>query len=162
MITEREILIAGCGVNSEGSGKSILKIETKFIDIIKGEEIVQREIVMDGPVLNIHRNLKSAIVDVKFPGITDYDLVQTVKMLNEFTIPENSMDSSDDNIPVIQLTFMPKELEGIYFGTGIHASWVLMASDVNKPADTIRFIFDCNEFHTYRISDSAVSEVLMD
>ena len=63
------------------------------------------------------------------------------------------MDTSDSLIPVIQVTILPLSLEGEYFISGVHASWTMIPSQENKLPDTIRFIFNNNDFHTYHIRE---------
>ena len=152
-MTEKDILKAACGVDVVGESKAQIMVETKFIDVEQGEEIQVDSIQMQGPVINCFRNLHRMNVDIRFENAYDTDFVQCLYMLNGFCVPENSMDSSSDLVPVVQVTIMPFSLEGEYFIGGFHASWTLIPSRPDKQPDTIRFIFNNNDFHAYHINE---------
>ena len=152
-MTEKDILKEACGVDEAGEAKAQVMLETKFIDVEQGEEIRVDSMQMQGPVINCFRSLHRINVDMKFEDAYDTDLVQCLHMLNGFCVPENSMDSSNSLIPVVQVTIMPLSLEGEYFIGGFHASWTVIPSQPDKLPDTIRLIFNNNDFHAYHIHE---------
>lgn len=152
-MTKKEILMAVCGVDDDSEAKAQIMIETKFIDVEKGEELRVDSIQLYGPILHCFRNLHRMNVDIQFENASDSDFLQCTQMLKEFCIPENSMDNSDSLIPIVQVTILPLSFEGEYFISGVHASWTIIPSQENKLPDTIRFIFNNNDFHTYHIRE---------
>lgn len=155
-MTERDILIAASGISEDREPKAQIQIETKFVDVEKGEEVVVDSIGFHGPILNFFRSVRHMNVDVQFDSASDPGLYQLVKVLKEFWIPENSVVSGDGRIPVVVLTVLPTALAGEYFATGVNASWVVIPSQVNRLPDTVRFIFDNRDFHTYRLNESNI------
>ena len=155
-ITEKTVFIAACGVDEKGTNKSITKVETNYLNVADNAEKVESEITMDGAVVNIFRSLRYTMIDFQFTNSADCDYVRALQLLKEFSIPENSLDTESSIIPCIQVTVMPKELEGKYFITGIHGTWCAIPSEPNRLADTIRFIFENGLVHTYRINEKNI------
>lgn len=155
-MTEREILIEASGISESREPKAQVQIETKFVDVENGEETVVDSIGFHGPILNFFRSVRHMNVDVQFDSSSDPGLLQLVQMLKNFCIPENSMVSGDSRIPVVVLTVLPTSLNGEYFATGVNASWVVVPSQANRLPDTVRFIFDNRDFHTYRLNESNI------
>lgn len=153
-MTEREILIAASGISETNSPKAQIQIETKFVDIENGEEIVVDTIGFHGPILNFFRSVRHMSVDVQFDSASDPGLLQLIQMLKNFCISENSLSTGENKIPVVTLTVLPVSLAGEYFATGVNGSWVVMPSQANRLPDTVRFIFDNRDFHTYRLNES--------
>lgn len=151
---ERDVLIAACGVNADGSPKAQVMIETKFIDVEKGEEERVDSIHLHGPIVNCFRNIEHMNVDVQFNGSTDPAFIQCIQMLKSFCVPENSFDSESDKIPIVALTIVPDSLNGEFLVIGTNASWVVMPSQANRLPDMIRFIFNNNDFRSFRAMES--------
>ncbi len=160
-MTEKEVFIATCGVDEDKNNKSLIKVETKVFHIDDETEETISERTLDGPVVNIFRSMRYTMIDLKFRDNSDYDYINVSALLKEFCVPENSIDDKASDIPAVVLTVMPKELEGEYYITGMHGTWTLMPSQPNRLADTIRFIFDNNLVHTYRVDaeDIDIDEV---
>ena len=149
-MTEKDIFIASCGVDEDGDGKSVAIIETLFVDSdpSKEEKIVD-SITFDGVPVNIFRSLRSTIIDLQFRDNTDYDYIQSLTILKNFTTAENSIEEGNTFVPTIQLTLMPKEYEGLYYVVGVHGTWCAMADEPGILPNIIRFIFDNDLVHTY-------------
>lgn len=155
-MTEREILIAASGISETREPKAQVQIDTKFVDVENGEEIVLDTIGFHGPILNFFRSVRHMNMDVQFDSASDPGLLQLVQILKNFCVPENSLSTGDSRIPIITVTALPTSLGGEYFATGVNASWVVMPSQANRLPDTVRFIFDNRDFHTYRLNESEV------
>ncbi len=149
-MTEREILLACSGVTEDEQPRARMLLETKYVDLKDGTEVTVSEKALFGPVLNFFRNARHMNVDVCFPSATDPELLDVVEMLKAFSTPEHSMDIADSTVPLVQLTVMPEAYHGEYFAAGWNSSWVLMPSQMNRLPDTVRFIYDNDDFHTYR------------
>ncbi len=153
---EKDILIAMCGVDENYEPKAQVMMETKFIDIVKGEEIRVDTIHLHGPIVNCFRSNRFMNVDLQFDSSSDPHFVQCIQMLKDFCKPENSVDSNDNQMPIIQLTIMPITFGGEYYASGIDGSWTIVPSQPNRLPDTIRFIFIYGDFFTYRIKESDI------
>ena len=149
MKTEKEVYIAACGVDEDGNSKSVVSIETEFINLKDNSEEPVERMSLDGVSVNIFRALQHTTVDFTFADGMGYDIVQAVNMLKRFSVPGNSVEDDGDRIACIAITIMPKELEGEYFICGLHAIWCLMSSVIGQKSDTIRFIIDNQLFKTY-------------
>lgn len=153
MVSEKEIFKAACGMNEEQESNSIIRVETKLLHLADGgSEEALSDLTLDGPCVNIHRSLRFTMIDLEFDNNDDPDYLHLASMLKDFTGYEQSMDVENDRIPALVLTIMPKELDGEYFICGMHGAWCLMPSTPEGPADTVRFIFDNELVHTYRIN----------
>ncbi|MBQ8039501.1 MAG: hypothetical protein IJ274_06495 [Lachnospiraceae bacterium] len=154
--TEKDVLVASCGINEEHpeEPKAQILVETKKLDLSSGEEEVIERIDLYGPIVNCFRNLQHMMLDIQFDSASDPDFIQVVRVLKEFCVPENSLDEESDKLPIVVVTIMPVSLEGEYFAAGVNGSWVVMPSQANRLPDTIRFIFNNIDFHTYRMNES--------
>ena len=154
-MTEKEVLLAMCGVDENEDTKAQIMIETKYVDVVKGEEKRVGVIDLHGPVVNCFRSHRFMNVDVQFDSASDPELINCIRLLKDFNNPENSMDSNNNLVPIVQLTLMPISLGGEYFASGVHGSWTIIPSQMNRLPDTIRFIFVNGDFFTYRVNESA-------
>ncbi len=154
--TEKDVLMASCGISEEypEEPKAQILVETKKLNLTNGEEEIIDKIDLYGPIVNCFRNLQHMMLDIQFDSASDPDFIKTVKALKDFCVPENSLEEGSDKLPVVVVTIMPVSLEGEYFAAGVNGSWVVMPSQANRLPDTIRFIFNNMDFHTYRINES--------
>lgn len=156
-MTDKDVFLAICGIDEDGDGRAVSMIETLYAatDPSREDRTVD-SITFDGHPVNIFRSLRSTMVDIQFRDNTDYDYIQALDILKGFSNPENSVGDVTDGIPTIQLTVMPKELEGLYYMVGIHGVWYTMADEPGRLPNIIRFIFDNDLLHTYRIPEEAL------
>ena len=152
--TERDVLMAACGVNQQmpEQPKAQILLETKLLDFQNDSEVRVDSMELYGPIINCFRNVQHMCVDVQFDEY-DLDFIQSVQMLKSFCSPEYSLDNQNGIVPVVVLTILPISLEGEYFASGVNGSWVIMPSQANRLPDTIRFIFNNQDFHTYRLNE---------
>lgn len=150
MENEKNIFINACGYD-----KSIVNIETKYINT-DDEETVDDvgSQVIDKVNVNLFKSLRQTLIDITYDSDTDYNFVQTVNMLKDFSKPENGLNMHNGKIPCIQCTISPTYYDGEYYITFVHATWCLMPSKIGDKADTIRFIVDNDLIHCYRLNAS--------
>ena len=153
--TEKDILMAACGLNQQmpEQPKAQILLETKLLDFQNDSEVCIDSMELYGPIINYFRNVQHMCVDVQFDAY-DSDFIQSVQMLKSFCSPEYSLDNQNGIVPVVVLTILPVSLEGEYFASGINGSWVIMPSQANRLPDTIRFIFNNQDFHTYHLNEN--------
>ena len=159
MVSEQEILKAACGVDEEQESNSIVKVEAKILHFEEdGSEEPVSDVTLDGPCVNLHRGYRYTMIDLQFDEDNDPDFIRLSDMLRDFTVPEQSMDAGNDRIPAIVLTVMPKVYDGEYFICGMYGAWCLMPSEEGGSSDTVRFIFENELVHTYRINTDLLEQ----
>lgn len=151
-MTKMEILKAACGVGENGYGKSLIKIETKFIENATGREKVFEEMTLQEPVVNIFGDMRHTKIDLIFESSSTYDLVQLNEMLKRFNKLEYSLLDETVETPSIQVVIMPNSLIGQYFINAFHGSWALTLQQPNRLPDTIRFFFDNDTFNIFTMT----------
>ncbi len=159
---ERDIFLACCGNDEQGDNKSTVAVKLSKIDLNTGEEETQDEMLFDNPVVNILRNPRFTMVDLTFTNKDDYEFVNLVARLQDFSKVENTAQTDDAMIgPTIILTVIPKSYKGEYYCSGMHGVWVAMPSRIGSPIDTVRFIFDNELFlaYNYDISQVDMAEI---
>ena len=159
MRDEIEIIKAACGLDENGEPRSVVRMEAKILHLSgEGSEETLSEMTLDDPCVNIHRSFRYTMVDLEFGDSKNEEYTRSVKMLKESTSPEQSMDLENDRVPTLVLTVVPKEFDGEYFICGMHGTWCLMPSVPDQPADTVRFLFENELIHTFKLDDEAISE----
>ena len=146
-MTEKDVLMAASGTDVEGTTKSLVVVETKNVDVSTEFETTLKELQLDNPVVKIYRGFATSLVDLVFDDSSDYDYVHLFNMLKEFSSLENSV--SEDVVPTLAVTVIPKEYGGDYFLAGLHPSWCAMPDEPGGDVNTIRFIFDNEFLHTF-------------
>ena len=156
-MTEKEIFLACCGNNELGDNKSDVAIKLCRINLETGEEDVLDEMIFDNPIVSILRNPRFVMVDLTFTNKADFEFINLVARLQDFSNVQNSAENETATIgPTIIVTVLPKEYKGEYYASGMHAVWVVMPSRIGAPMDTVRFIFDNELFAAYRSDISNV------
>ena len=153
---EKELFCAASGSDDYGVGRSLIRLETKIVDG-DNEEKILRETFVDYPEISLFRGGRFVMADIKFDDSLNVDYVNMRAQLSELMVPQNSMDEEEDTCPVTVLTIMPKEYMGEYFICGMHPAWSFMSSKVDGANDTIRFIFNNEDIHSYEV-DSEIFE----
>jgi len=157
MVKENEVIRASCGMNEERESNSIIRVETKILHLVDGgSEEPLSNLTLDAPIVNIHRSFRYTMIDLQFDSESDPDLIRLSKMLRNLSVSEQSMDVEKDHIPTLVVTVMPKAFDGEYFICGMHGIWCLMPSETGRSADTVRFIFDNELVHVFRINSDAL------
>ena len=158
MREEMEIIRAACGLDENGETKSVVRVEAKILSLSgEGSEEPVSDMTLDNPCVNIHKSFRYTMVDLEFSDSADEEYAKLTNMLKDFTVPERSMDLEEDLIPALVLTILPKEFEGEYFICGMHGTWCLMPSAPDRPVDTVRFLFENELIHTFKLDDDAIS-----
>ena len=159
MRDEIEIIKAACGLDENGEPRSVVRMEAKILHLSgEGSEETLSEMTLDDPCVNIHRSFRYTMVDLEFGDSKNEEYTRSVKILKESTSPEQSIDLENDRVPTLVLTVVPKEFDGEYFICGMHGTWCLMPSVPDQPADTVRFLFENELIHTFKLDDEAISE----
>ena len=156
-MTEREIFLSCCGNDEKGDNKATIALKLSKINLNNGDEEVKDEMLFDNPVVNIIRNPRFTMIDLTFTNKEDFEFVNLVARLQDFSKAENTAETDDAMIgPTIILTVIPKAYKGEYYCSGMHGVWVVMPSRIGGEIDTVRFIYDNELFMAYNNDISQV------
>lgn len=152
MITEKDIYIASCGVDTRGINKALIKVETSILNIDGRDPDNIDSIVLDNPTVNIFKTRSFTMIDLTFASEDDYEFMNLTRVLTDFCKVENSMDEKNGEIPAVCVSICPKEYNGEYVVVGMHAMWMIHQSSPLAGIDTLRFIVENGFMHTYQLN----------
>lgn len=148
--TERDILLASCGINPDGASNAITAIRLEDVNCLTKMTRPVDEIILDSPIINIYRTIGTTTVDLTFTDVNDYEFLNTVARLNDF-IRMDFAPREEEIIRSISVSITPKEVYTDFVSTGIFGVFNLQPANIKGPIDTIRFFFDNEAFQTFRI-----------
>ncbi len=149
-MTEREIMLSCCGEDDFGSNRATVAVKLSRINLETEEEEIEDEMLFDNPIVNIFRNPRFTMIDLTFTNREDFEFINLVARLQDFSKAENTAVNTKATIgPTIVLTIIPKETKGEFYCSGIHGIWCCMPSKIGAPIDTVRFIYDNELFMAY-------------
>lgn len=158
-ITLRDIVIGASGKDEDGLNASACGLFFEKIDI-NGNSTIINEVDVDKPIINIFQSLKRIQVDIVYSMKNDIDLLMMVDLLNKATIADNSINDKTGTFPLISLSIIPHKFDGKYY---ILCSdpivWCLTAQDPRGELDTLRFVFEEDDFNILATSDEALSMI---
>lgn len=150
-VNEKYAFIVCCGENEDGDTNALVSVKLSYINMEDETESILDELILDNPVVNIFKSTKGAFIDLTFLYPEDYDFVNLVGRLQEFSKVENSAPLLNGmDAPSIFITVTSKEYKGEWFCVGREAMWCVMPSNIGKPYDTVRFLMasdDLAGFH---------------
>lgn len=111
-MTLKDMIIAVSGLDDKGMPKGSLVLSNEFL--INDEIEVIDELVLESPELQMYAGDGFIVLDMKFGSKFNVDLSLAYDLLEDFRIPENSIESSE-KIPLTRATISPVESEGQYF-----------------------------------------------
>ena len=155
-LTIKDIILAASGKDEKGFNKSACGLFYEKVDL-EGNATIISEIDVDRPIINIFKGNKRVQVDIVYAMKNDIDL----RMMNDLLVrafsAENSIDDTATSVPLVTLSIIPRELEGQFF---ILCSdpivWCLTAQDPRGEIDTLRFVFDEEDFNIMAASEEAL------
>lgn len=150
-VNEKYAFMVCCGEDEDGNNNSIVSVKLSFINMEDETEDIIDEFILDNPVVNIFKSSKGAFMDLTFMYHDDYDFVNLVGRLNEFSKTQNSAPLLNGmDAPSIFVTATAKKYRGEWFAIGKEAVWCVMPSRAGRPNDTVRFLMaseDLAGFH---------------
>lgn len=158
-ITVKDIIVAASGRDEKGFNKAACGLFFEKIDI-EGNATIINEVDVDKPIINIFKSLKRVQVDVIYPMKNDIDLKMMSDLLVRATSAENSIDDNATQFPLVSLSIIPHELDGkFYILCSDPIVWCLTAQDPRGEIDTLRFVFDEEDFNVLATSDEALAMI---
>lgn len=152
MITEKDIYIAACGVDTRGINKALIKVETSILNTDGRDPDNIDSIVLDNPTVNIFKTRSFTMIDLTFASEEDYEFMNLTRVLSDFCKVENSMDEKSGEMPAVCVSICPKKYNGEYVVVGMHAMWMIHQSSPGRGIDTLRFIVENGFMHTYQLN----------
>lgn len=151
-MNDKEVMLSCCGVDEDSLPRGAAALKMAKIHLRDEKEEILDELILDTPVISMHRGVKFTMIDLVFRDPDDFAFINSVARLQKFTRAMHSAegeDSNDGTIPTIAVTVVPHELMDEYFISGMHGIWCVMPSHIGSANDTLRFIFTNDCFHVF-------------
>ena len=159
MVSIKDIIMAASGKDEQGYNKSAVGLFFERIDI-DGNSTVIDEVDVDKPIINIFKSFNKVQVDIIYSYKNDIDLKMMNDLLIKATNAENSVEDNASDFPLISLSIIPHEFDGkFYILCTDPIVWCLTAQDPRGDIDTLRMVFDENDFNVLATDDEALAMV---
>lgn len=155
-MTDKEVMMACCGMDDDGMPRATVALKMARIHVGEMKEEIKDELILDTPVVNMHRGPKFTIIDLVFTDPQEFQFINSVGRLQKFVKVINSADAENTDdavIPTMVVTVAPRDLMNEYFVSGMHGIWAVMPSHIGMPNDTLRFIFTNDSFHVFSMDE---------
>ncbi|MCI9547053.1 MAG: hypothetical protein HFH60_10270 [Lachnospiraceae bacterium] len=157
MITIKDIITAASGKDEQGFNKSAIGLFYEKIDT-EGNSTIINEVDVDKPFINIFKSLNRIQVDIIYSMKNDIDLKMMNDLLIRATDSGNSLEDNATEFPLITLSIIPHEFDGkFYILCTDPIVWCLTAQDPRGEIDTIRLVFDEEDFNILASDDDALA-----
>lgn len=158
-ITLKDIVVSASGRDEKGLNASACGLFFEKIDA-DGNSTLINEVDVDKPIVNIFQGMKRIQVDLVYSMKNDIDLLMMVDLLNKAYFPENSVDDKEGTFPLVSLSIIPHEFDGAYYILcNDPVVWCLTAQDPRGELDTLRLVFDEDDFNILATSDAALAMI---
>lgn len=159
MVGIKDIVMAASGKDDQGFNKSAVGLFFEKVDV-DGNSTVIDEVDVDRPIINIFKSFNKVQVDIIYSMKNDIDLRMMNDLLIKATSAENSVDDNATEFPLITLSVIPHEFDGeFYILCTDPIVWCLTAQDPSGELDTLRMVFDEDDFNVLATSDEALAMV---
>ncbi len=155
-MTDKEVMMNCCGVDDNGLPRAMAALKMAKIHVKEAREEIKDELILDTPVISMHRGPKFTMIDLIFQDPGDFSFVNCVGRLQKFFRIGHSSEHEDTDeavIPTLAVTIAPRELMDEYFVSGMHGIFTVMPSHIGMPNDTLRFIFTNDSFHVFSMDE---------
>lgn len=159
-ITIKDILVAASGKKDNRTKSSIgLFSEIWGAD---GSKRTIYEIDLDKPVINISKHGDFVTIDLAFGTHLDADYRQCYHLLENFFAAENSEEDNAEEIPMLVLSIVPHEYNGLYYCLAFNPiMWTIAPSAPSEEyADTIRLVYASDDFTCYKSEEEPDLETI--
>lgn len=157
MITIKDIITAASGKDEQGFNKSAIGLFFEKIDT-EGNSTIINEVDVDKPFVNIFKSFNRIQVDIIYSMKNDIDLKMMNDLLIRATDAGNSVEDNATEFPLITLSIIPHEFDGkFYILCTDPIVWCLTAQDPRGEIDTIRLVFDEEDFNILASDDDALA-----
>ncbi len=150
----KNIMLASCGEDIDGFSKSAISVKGSEFNFKEETENVIFEQILEEPVVNIFRSVGYSMIDLTFKSEDIEKLWELIRKMQSFS-NIRMMPGSDDILPTVVVTIIPKEYDGEYYLSCMNAMWCIQPSVQNGEYDTLRFIVANDFFHGFKTVDDS-------
>lgn len=152
-----EILQKLEGVDELGEAKALCSVSIQREASEQEPETISAAFTKDAVAIFFITPIWVAI-DLKFSDHLDYDLFQMVQVCKDYSDRVRAGDGPHNDLV---LSVCPKG-EYEQFIIGRNGFWSLMAESVEKHCDTIRFLFQREQFGVYEFTEETVEQLIVE
>ncbi len=161
-LTIKDIILEASGRDENKFNKSSVGLFYEMVNE-NGDIRTVEEITVDKPVINIFKSMKRVQVDIIFSTKNDIDLKMMNDLLLKATDARNSVTKESKEFPLISVSIVPHLYQGQYF---ILCSdplvWCLTGQNPRGEFDTLRLVFDEDDFNVLASDEEALDKLLDD
>lgn len=118
---------------------------------------VIRELACKKPVVNIHRSFNKVYVELEFGTHLDVDLDMMNSLLSNTYAAANSLEEGTDQFSLVTLSIVPEKYAGYFYIIATDPMfWALTADNPRSELNTLRFVFDENDFFVMEADEEDV------
>ena len=162
-VTVKDIIDSACGRDDKGFTRSAVGL---FYENINSDgEIVEtvETVNCDKPTVTITKRYQYIFIDLVFSTRLDTDLSLMNHLLKEAFAASDSFDKDKNVFPLITLSIVPHESGGAYYMICTDpAFWALTAQDPNGEINTLRLVFDEEDFYLMETDAESMNQLMQE
>ena len=152
-----EILQKLEGMDEMGEARALCSVSIQREMSEPEPEVISSTFTKDA-VVSFYLTPSWVAVDLKFSDHLDYDLFQMVQVCKDYSDRVRADDGPQNDLV---LSVCPKG-EYEQFIIGRNGFWSLMAESVEKHCDTIRFLFQREQFGVYELAEESAEQLIVE
>lgn len=154
-MNEKELIKEISGLDEAGMPKSFVNIVHEIWNS-QGVARIVSENTFFKPDIKMFHHLKYLQIDLKFKSPSDQDLTVIWRVLEEYCKPENSIDNTQGECPLLSIVIAPKKYNGKYYLLANNPIiYTLQPDTVNSAPTVIRMVFSDEDFNFFQTNESA-------
>ena len=162
-ISIKKIVDAASGKDESGFNKAAIGLFHETVDVGGNVTETVREVSCDTAVVEIHRNLRRVFTDIIFPTSMDVELHRINDLLKDAFSSANSVSDDGSTFTLVTLSIIPHEFDGRYYMLCTDPLfWALTAQEPRADLNTIRLVFDEDDFYVLAADEQALAEMSME
>lgn len=159
-ISIKEIIEASSGKDESGFNKSAIGLFHELVDANGEVTKTVKEVDCDTAVLNVHKNYRRVFVDITFSSKVDVDLSLMNDLLRTAFDASNTISDTGEEFTLVTLSIIPHIYGGRYYMLCTDPLfWALTSNNPRGDLDTLRLVFDEDDFYVLAADDAALSEI---
>ena len=159
----KEIIDSACDSDENGFTKSAVGL---FYETINNDGKVMetiKTVSCDRPVITITKRYQHFFIDLAFSTHLDTDLSLMNSLLKDAFADSDSFDPDRETFPLITLSIVPHQFGGTYYMICTDpAFWALTAQEPKGEVNTLRFVFDEEDFYLMEADEEAMDHMMQE
>ncbi len=161
--TVKEIIDSACGKDDKGSARSVVGLFYENLDADGEVTETVNSVNCDSPAVTIIKRYEYFFIDLVFPTHLDTNLSLMNNLLKDAFAASDSFDQDKETFPLITLTIVPHEFGGRYYMICTDpAFWALTTQSPNGEFNTIRFVFDEEDFSLMEADEEVINQMMQE